>query len=783
MPRHKSKKQLARAKKKPEPEEPHPFADPQRPIPNLTCADRFEYYYFTQHLVEPGWEWARFINTMHQALPITFRIQPTGDLGEECRKSFADLMAREALPEVTPLPWCDSWSVGISKEALKVSTDPVHVRLQGWIAKWAALGALSRQAIESMVPVGLLQVEPHHIVCDLCASPGSKTTQAIEALFAKAPRASSGGGTPTRGFMVANDMSPQRCQMLMRRCAALGEMSERLIVTCHPAQSMPRLPPICTGGGGGGGGGANGGGANGGGSENDGRYPDGCYDRIICDVPCSGDGTTRKNPSIWHRWSVEYALEMHRLQLQIALRAVALIKVGGLVAYSTCSLNPLENESVVAELLTRGGGALEIVDCSDRLVELNRAKGLSSWTVLDDEMNEHVSHAALRKSPLLNKALKRRYMPSMWPPAHPEPLHLDRCLRLLPHLANMGGFFVALIRKVRPLPGPPTRSRAVPSVPTEPAASAAAAESAHSIADWAPPRNPAIVAAEEAIRAYCQVLSLPAATAEAQIAKVHAEPDCTYHEEMGGKLARAIDESSASSAAGTEGKPARKGMQVVPAEMLAALASQLGLKKSGVRDALGDQLICASAKAAVVCRVAPDVAAICAPLPPTVADTDGANAAGAAAAGGATRKKKCRSLRVVSAGCILARRTRGGTFQPTAEGARALAPHASKQRRLQLSASDALLLIDRAGQQSKRRRAVLLSELSSTAADAARALPVGPCLLMLQPSAKGRPALTVPARRLREPEGLRLLILYTAGLEFRPAAMLHSARAWLDQEC
>ena len=91
-----------------------------------------------------------------------------------------------SLPEMTPLPWCDSFAVSISKEKLKVAYEPPLVALQSWIAKWAALGALSRQAIESMVPVALLQVQPHHVVCDLCASPGSKTTQAIEALFAGA---------------------------------------------------------------------------------------------------------------------------------------------------------------------------------------------------------------------------------------------------------------------------------------------------------------------------------------------------------------------------------------------------------------------------------------------------------------------------------------------------------------------------------------------------------------------------------------------------------------------
>ena len=46
---------------------------------------------------------------------------------------------------------------------------------------------------------------------------------------------------------------------------------------------------------------------------------------------------------------------------------------------STCSLNPIENEAVVAALLRRCGGALELVDASDRLQELRRAEGLQRW--------------------------------------------------------------------------------------------------------------------------------------------------------------------------------------------------------------------------------------------------------------------------------------------------------------------------------------------------------------------------------------------------------------------
>jgi 16S rRNA C967 or C1407 C5-methylase (RsmB/RsmF family) len=329
---------------RPEREDPDPFADPARPVPNLLAADRFEYFYRAMGLVEGQREWGQFISTLHKPLPVSFRISTAATLAPECLACGAPLLrGTGALPAATELRWCSSWIVGVSKEVLKASREPELQAMQDWLTKFGSLGVLTRQAIESMVPVALLRVQPHHAVLDMCASPGSKTTQAVEALYAPDE------GIPCSGFMVANDMSPTRCQMLLRRCAALGDMCSRVLVTCHPAQRFPRLDTSGDGGGGGGGGDRAA-------SAAKAHVGEGSFDRIICDVPCSGDGTTRKNPSVWHRWSVEYALGMHPLQLQIALRGVALLKVGGMMAYSTCSLNPLENESVVAELLHRPEG-------------------------------------------------------------------------------------------------------------------------------------------------------------------------------------------------------------------------------------------------------------------------------------------------------------------------------------------------------------------------------------------------------------------------------------------
>jgi hypothetical protein len=395
------------------------------------------------------------------------------------------------------------------------------------------------------------------------------------------------------------------------------------------------------------------------------------------------------------------------------MRGLALLKVGGLLCYSTCSLNPLENEAVVAALLKRCAGAVEIVDCSRELPELHRAPGLTSWTVMDDALQEHVSHAALQRSTALPVALKRRFVPSLWPPDPKEAkrkLHLDRCLRLLPHLANMGGFFVTLLRKTRPLPGPPPRPPATPAI--APGSSAAPA-----------PATPPPAAA-------------PPPAAVSPLTGLNA-PSHRQHS-RGGRFT-----------------PMSEGAR-------AELCMQLGLRADNLAS-LTHQLLCASERAAVVCRVAPELAPIFQTAALTTAPATTVNS-------GVPRPRK--PLRIFAAGVTLARRSRRGKFKLTPEGAKVVAPHAKKRRVLSLGADDALELLERATCRSLKRT-VPLDALPSAAA----ALPYGSCLLLLQPLDTTRPALPVPARRVHKPDGLRLVLLHTPGLEFRPLAIVLSLRA------
>lgn len=419
----------------------------------------FEVYYKKQHIVEDH-EWRDFLKYLRSPLPVTFRMNRMASRKEEVRealnasKSFLQNAGElrddrgRAIPPPTKLLWCDGWQLGMDKMSLKFSRNPVLKDLQRWLVKCNNTGVLTRQAVDSMVPAAILQVEPHHRVLDLCASPGSKTTQALEALNANGDEGSASG------CVIANDINPMRCYFLVRRCAALRNATANLMVTTHQAQWYPNVNvPITES-------------AN---AESGGRYPEGSYDRIICDVPCSGDGTLRKNPQIWSEWRPEFAMGLHKLQLHIAQRGAALLRVGGYMVYSTCSFNPVENEAVVAELIKRCGGALEIVDASDRIPELLRRPGIPTWKVVTMVEGDVVEYPTYEDSQAESVpiGLKRKFAKSMWPPARQpgrmgalgkrikgNSIPLERCMRLVPHLQDMGGFFAVLLKKVAPIPGP-----------------------------------------------------------------------------------------------------------------------------------------------------------------------------------------------------------------------------------------------------------------------------------------------------------------------------------------
>ena len=303
---------------------------------------------------------------------------------------------------------------------------PALAKLHEWLVQGNLYGSINRQEAVSMVPPLFLDVQPHHVVLDMCAAPGSKTSQLLEALHA--PVAASDAvpatnGLPT-GCVVANDADLARCNMLTHQLKRAA--SPALIVINHDAGRLPAPRNPATG-------------------------EALSYDRILADVPCTGDGTLRKAPDLWRKWHLHMAVGIHPLQLSIATRGAAMLRTGGRMVYSTCSLNPLEDEAVVAALLRQTKGALRLVDTTGMLPALRRSAGKSHWLVLDK--------SGERSSPVPppgSKGLKT-LVQSMWPPAsqeEAEAMALHRCMRFLPHHGDTGGFFVAVLEKVSDWPLP-----------------------------------------------------------------------------------------------------------------------------------------------------------------------------------------------------------------------------------------------------------------------------------------------------------------------------------------
>jgi 16S rRNA (cytosine967-C5)-methyltransferase len=117
------------------------------------------------------------------------------------------------------------------------------------------------------------------------------------------------------------------------------------------------------------------------------------FDRILVDAPCSGTGTLARNPEIKWRLKQEDLLRLQKYQIEILAAAIQQLACGGRIVYSTCSLEPEENEQVVKKVLEHNG-SLKIIDCALELKKLELS-GELAWK----DLNSLVSGRFLRTIP------------------------------------------------------------------------------------------------------------------------------------------------------------------------------------------------------------------------------------------------------------------------------------------------------------------------------------------------------------------------------------------------
>jgi len=193
------------------------------------------------------------------------------------------------------------------------------------------LGYFYVQEISSMLSILALRPTEEDIFLDLCASPGSKTTQAASMMNNK-------------GSIIANDSKLNRLIILASNLEKCG-VSNTVI------------------------------------TQNDGidlciRYKREqiFFDKILVDAPCSGEGTLRSSPETFAMWNEKMTGKFARIQKHLAANAMGCLKVGGELLYSTCTHAPEENEEIIQHLLNNFDISIEQIN-----LPLKTREGITEW--------------------------------------------------------------------------------------------------------------------------------------------------------------------------------------------------------------------------------------------------------------------------------------------------------------------------------------------------------------------------------------------------------------------
>ena len=267
-------------------------------------------------------------------------------------------------------------------------------------------GRITRQEAASMLPVEILGLTDETVVLDMCAAPGSKTTQIAERL-------------PKHGFVIANEPVSSRANMLISNRARLA--LHNVLINQQDGRHIGRIPAPG-------------------------------YDAIVADVPCSGSATTRKNVKVWQKWRPLDGRSLFNLQATIAERGARSLRPGGKLVYSTCSIDPVENEAVIAELLRRCPW-MELAEIDKEILPgLVMHDGLSSWEIIDPTGEVVEISDELPKLP----GLKICHLPPQCRVKVEDNCNIEsenfiasqlRMTKRLYHMDNdTGGFFVALLK-------------------------------------------------------------------------------------------------------------------------------------------------------------------------------------------------------------------------------------------------------------------------------------------------------------------------------------------------
>ena len=185
--------------------------------------------------------------------------------------------------KLNPVPWCREGFFVERTDEKALGKDLLH-----------QLGAIYLQEAASMLPVELLDPKPGEEILDLCAAPGSKTTQIAAKM-------------ENTGVIVANDVQEKRLWTLHAALQRAGILNT--ILTSKNGEWF-------------------------------GGHLTECFDRVLCDAPCSAQGIARKDPDALKLGTPKHIEKLKQMQLKLLEAAIHATKIGGRIVYSTCTLTP-----------------------------------------------------------------------------------------------------------------------------------------------------------------------------------------------------------------------------------------------------------------------------------------------------------------------------------------------------------------------------------------------------------------------------------------------------------
>ena len=212
-------------------------------------------------------------------------------------RTTPEAFAAQADFPVEPSPFCRAGFV-VKDAAFKPGRHPYH-----------HAGVFYSQEPSASSAAPLLGVQPGMRVLDLCAAPGGKSSQLAAALQG-------------RGVLVSNEYVAARAEILKSNLERMG-VPNAVVLNETPARIAEALPEF--------------------------------FDRVLVDAPCSGEGMFRKTPEARDEWSENNVKICAVRQAEILREAWKTLRPGGLLIYSTCTFNRLENEGSLEGLLAEAG--------------------------------------------------------------------------------------------------------------------------------------------------------------------------------------------------------------------------------------------------------------------------------------------------------------------------------------------------------------------------------------------------------------------------------------------